>query len=754
MRSVALIIASLATAFVQAAAAQEVPGRVGRLAYTQGPVSVYQDPELGWDKAYVNTPVTSENSVWTDRGARAEMRVGGTAIRLDGETQLDVSRLDEDVLDATVQRGTVNVRVRYKERNDHVTFATPHALFNIETDGRYRIDVDEDRDESRLTVFGGYGYLEGSSGRVPVEPGRTVIVSGAGQYDFVRATETSFDGWAATRDQQWQDSNSRRYVSNDMTGYEELDRYGTWAQDADYGAVWYPTRVAAGWAPYRDGHWTYVRPWGYTWVDDAPWGYAPSHYGRWVQVRDRWGWMPGSVRERPVWAPALVGFIGGSGFSVGISSGSPVGWYPLAPWERYDPWYRASPAYVTSVNRYVVDRAPRGWQGRGDDWRRLNRDRATTVVNRDVFVNRRRVQDAIVRMSPEVIRQSSVVSSAQVAQQVLPQRNELVRYREQNRVSVAAPLVVRERERRVDQRSPQVAVQQQQPQQQAGQVVRPDFRRRAGAPMATNPAAAVVVQPPVSAPAPQAQQPQQQNPAVRVDRAQQRQAEEAARATAQQQQRAAETQRQQNEQAQRQQQEQSQRAARDAQQQQERAARDNQQQQQRQSREAQQAQERAQREAQQQQQSQAQDRAAQERAARESAQQQQQAAELQRKREEAAQRAARDTQARDQAYRQQQEAAQQRAQQQQQQRAQQQQQQAQERAQRQQPQPAQPQPAPAQPQQAQQQQAQPQQAQPQQAQPQPQQQANPAARGDNRGRAKDDKDEKDKDKDKKDKDKR
>src|ERR1700716_1347459 len=118
MRYLALLLLSLAATFSGLSQAQEPPGRVARLAYTQGAVSVYQDPELGWDKAYVNTPITSENSIWTDRGARAEMRVGATAVRLDGETQLDVARMDEDDFDATTQRGSVNVRVRYKQRNE------------------------------------------------------------------------------------------------------------------------------------------------------------------------------------------------------------------------------------------------------------------------------------------------------------------------------------------------------------------------------------------------------------------------------------------------------------------------------------------------------------------------------------------------------------------------------------------------------------------------------------------------------------
>ena len=649
MRSIAIFFASLAFACAQAATAQDIPSRVGRLAFTQGQVSVYQDPELGWDKAYVNTPVTSENSVWTDRGARAEVRVGGIAVRLDGETQLDVSRLDDDDFDAGVARGSINVRVRYKQSDDHITLNTAQALFILDRDGRYRLDVDEDREQARLTVFSGHAQMESSQGRVPVEAGRMIIVSG-GEYGVEQARVEEFDRWADARDRQWIDSNTRNYVSNDMTGYEELDRYGSWSQDADYGSVWYPTQVSAGWAPYRYGHWTYVRPWGWTWIDDAAWGYAPSHYGRWVQVRNRWAWAPGyAVRERPVWAPAVVGFIGGAGFSVSIAAGSaPVGWYPLAPWERYQPWYHTNNTYVTRMNHYVVDRRPRWAQGRGDDWRHWNRDRAATVVNRDVFVSRRPVQNSVVRVAPEAIRSAPVVSGEAVAQRVLPQRNELARFREENRgnVNVAAPTMMRSR---VQQGTPQVSAA---PQQQQQQIVQPDFRRRGSPPPVV--AAPAGQQPPVSAPAPQGQ-----NPAARVDRAQQRQAEEAARAQAQQQRAAQEAMQRQQEQAaqtQRQQAE-AQRAARDEQQRQERATREAQQQQQRQAEQQRRQQEQAQRDAQQQQQ-----RAAQEAQQR----QQQQAADTQRRREEAAQRAAQDTALREQQYKQQQEQARQQTQQQQQ----------------------------------------------------------------------------------------
>jgi hypothetical protein len=90
MRYAALLVSTLVS-LAAPSWAQEPPGRVGRLAFTQGEVSVYQDPEQGWDRAYVNTPITSENSIWTEPGSRAEMRVGGAALRLDGATQLDIA---------------------------------------------------------------------------------------------------------------------------------------------------------------------------------------------------------------------------------------------------------------------------------------------------------------------------------------------------------------------------------------------------------------------------------------------------------------------------------------------------------------------------------------------------------------------------------------------------------------------------------------------------------------------------------------
>ena len=99
--------------------------------------------------------------------------------------------------------------------------------------------------------------------------------------------------------------------------------------------------------------WVWVRPWGWTWVDEAPWGFAPFHYGRWVHWGGRWGWWPGAYVARPVFAPALVAWVGSSNWGVSVNVGGPaIGWVPLAPREVYVPWYRTTPRYVDRVNRH------------------------------------------------------------------------------------------------------------------------------------------------------------------------------------------------------------------------------------------------------------------------------------------------------------------------------------------------------------------------------------------------------------------
>jgi hypothetical protein len=116
--------------------------------------------------------------------------------------------------------------------------------------------------------------------------------------------------------------------------------------------VWFPM-VAVNWRPYCYGHWAWVSPWGWTWVGVEPWGFAPFHYGRWVEIDGRWGWLPGTRPNKPVYAPAMVAFVGGRQLSasLGYAPGAGVtAWFPLGPREPYAPWYHGSTLYLNRVN--------------------------------------------------------------------------------------------------------------------------------------------------------------------------------------------------------------------------------------------------------------------------------------------------------------------------------------------------------------------------------------------------------------------
>jgi hypothetical protein len=396
---------------------------VARLSLIEGEAAVYVDPEAGWEAARVNAHLTGENSVWTEPGARAELQFGGSVLRLGEATQLDLLRLDDDNFRAHVTRGALTIRIRDFDRNESFAVSTPEGRFHFRGTGRFRVESDPARAESLLTVFTGTARLEVAGGTLDVDTGRSVRVTGGDnpRFAFEAAYATALDQWALARDQRWEERESLRYVPRQMTGWEDLDDYGVWRNDAEYGPVWFPTRVEVGWAPYRYGRWTWVRPWGWAWVDDAPWGYAPFHYGRWVFVGNRWGWYPGRYTARPVWAPALVGWVGSSGWSVSLSGGfaSVLGWYPLSPYDYYQPWYTTNVTYVTYVNRIVLpDRHRRDHQHDRNGRRNDHREHGATVVPRDQFGSRRPVQSIRATVpGPAVASQPVVAGSA-----VLPPR--------------------------------------------------------------------------------------------------------------------------------------------------------------------------------------------------------------------------------------------------------------------------------------------------------------------------------------------
>jgi uncharacterized protein DUF6600/FecR-like protein len=350
----AMLLTGLATVHAQDQE-QDPSARVARASYLQGEVSFRPGTVDDWTSATLNYPLTSGDHLWTDVDARAELHVGANAIRLAPQTAFEILDLDDNHLQIRLTQGSALVRVRTLDADDNIEIDTPTGAVTLMRDGTYRVDVSEDGATSTVTARNGDAEVTSNGGTVPVRPDETVMFTADGASDDVRNAppEDEYDQWADARDRTEDQSVSAQYTSRDMTGYEDLDRNGEWSDDADYGHVWAPTHVAADWAPYRYGRWAWVEPWGWTWIDDAPWGFAPFHYGRWAYVRNRWVWAPGAIayRQRPVYAPALVVFVGGNNFrgnNWGDRGG--VAWFPLAPNEVYRPAYRVSDRYVRRVN--------------------------------------------------------------------------------------------------------------------------------------------------------------------------------------------------------------------------------------------------------------------------------------------------------------------------------------------------------------------------------------------------------------------
>ncbi|HEX7136840.1 MAG TPA: DUF6600 domain-containing protein [Vicinamibacterales bacterium] len=413
MRSRLTITTFLIAAACAANALADPPERVARVSVLSGNVSFRPATSDEWSPATMNYPLTVGDEVWTDRSSRLELEMGATAVDFDALTSASVLNLDHHVVQLRLLQGTAVARVRELAPDESLEVDTPNSAITLLRPGLYRIWVSPNGESTTVTVQRGDVEVASGPSAFPVHADQSAEIDGVEgpTHSLVAlAPPDEFDQWALARDQREDTTTGVRYMPRTMVGYEDLDGFGAWQVTAAYGPVWVP-RVQRGWAPYRFGHWVWREPWGWTWIDDAAWGFAPFHYGRWAVVNSGWVWVPGAVVARPVYAPALVAFVGGAGWQVGVAT-APVGWFPLGPREVFVPAYSVSPAYVTALNRphgvttvvnvnvtntTYVNRAVPG---------------AVTVVSRETFVQARPVATAVVPVSPQTLGAAVIVGHA------------------------------------------------------------------------------------------------------------------------------------------------------------------------------------------------------------------------------------------------------------------------------------------------------------------------------------------------------
>src|SRR6476661_1313489 len=417
-RLIALVTALFAGAIAYAQAPQvpqpdgdDPPVRVGRMSFASGEVSYAPAGSEEWVQAQVNRPIVTGDQLWSDNNSRAELSIDNSSWWLGEQTSVTVSNLDDRIAQFQLQQGTLEFRVRRLPSGNIVEVDTPNLAFTVNRPGQYRVVVDPQDGATTVSVRSGAADVYGDGASYAVASGQAYRFYGTDLRDSELASlppRDAFDTFVAERDRRYERNVSVRYVSPEVVGYEDLDTYGAWSAQPTYGNVWFPRTVRAGWAPYREGHWAWIDPWGWTWVDDQPWGFAPFHYGRWAYFDRGWGWVPGPRTIRPVYAPALVAFVGGSGFSIAVSSGPAIGWFPLGPRDVYQPPYRVSSNYFRQVNvsNTVINQV--------NITNVYNNYRTNTNVTQANYVNMR-APNAVTAVPPTVFAQSQNVGRAAVA---------------------------------------------------------------------------------------------------------------------------------------------------------------------------------------------------------------------------------------------------------------------------------------------------------------------------------------------------
>ena len=397
------------------------PSRVARIGLTDGSVSLQPGGDGDWAAAARNRPVTVGDKLWSDKNSRVELQAGEASIHLGSMTALSFLNLDQAIIQMRLPEGAMNFRVREMREGDLYEVDTPNSAFTVKQAGAFRVDVSENGDGTRITVIRGEGEVTADGKTYPIHAGERAEFKGTDgniQYNVNQApAPDGLDRWANDRDLREENSVSAKYVSRETVGYSDLDDHGTWSETPDNNPVWYPNDVGPDWAPYSEGAWNYVGPWGWTWVGYEPWGFAPYHYGRWGFYGSRWGWCPGPLGVYPIYGPAFVGFLGGRGgfgFSAGFGFGGGIGWFPLGRGEPFHPWFHASNRFINNINIHntTIHNVNVINGSHNFNYAYAHNTRAVTAASRNTFVNGQAVNRGAAHITSASLRGAEVSNRA------------------------------------------------------------------------------------------------------------------------------------------------------------------------------------------------------------------------------------------------------------------------------------------------------------------------------------------------------
>jgi hypothetical protein len=319
-----------------------------RLSLIDGGVQVLVKDTTDWTDATINLPFSEGDRLWVPDDGKAELQIaGGVYVRGDGNTALDLLTINQESAQFYLDQGHIYVNNR-RGGIKTVQIDTPLSSLRSYDNSIMMIDVSEDG-LTEVSVLKGYVYAESRAGATRVSAGNTLAIRGESSAEVAPiGSPDVWERWNADRDRQltaWGESS--RYLPDELHEYSsDFDQNGRWDYVGDYGYVWVPTMIPAGWAPYSYGSWVWIRG-NYVWIDYDPWGWAPCHYGRWVFIGGfGWGWVPPAMGA-VYWGPGYVGW---------VVTPTYVAWVPLAPGEVYygHGYYGPGSVNITTVNVNTV----------------------------------------------------------------------------------------------------------------------------------------------------------------------------------------------------------------------------------------------------------------------------------------------------------------------------------------------------------------------------------------------------------------
>jgi FecR protein len=293
-----VLAASVLSALPAMAASQ---ARIVRLSDVQGSVQIDKNTGIGFEKAFINLPITQGTKLQTGDTGRAEIEFeDGSSMRLAPKTSVDFSTLN--VSDSGAHISEVNLAegmayVNWLAKNgDELTVNFAREKLALDHPAHFRVDASPE--VANLAVFKGDLQLDGPAGQVKLEKKKTATFDVAQNDKYTiqnKVQEAALDSWdkeaSSYHDQYAKNNNTSPYGY----GLSDLNYYGSYTNVPGYGMMWQPYFTGVGWDPFVDGAWGFYPGYGYMFASAYPWGWLPYRYGNWNFVPGSgWMWQPGA----------------------------------------------------------------------------------------------------------------------------------------------------------------------------------------------------------------------------------------------------------------------------------------------------------------------------------------------------------------------------------------------------------------------------------------------------------------------------